>query len=134
MVEGEGGRLTVELIGESEYNRGRNDVLFCLFKPWVNLALVQPTTLDLPYRNWSVGPVVHDDGPADGVGTSVDDGVDAEFRRWAEGVVKFCLTTPRSVVVVQIHGLNCVLTKPNLPQLFGCVPSEILGGGEGFGI
>ena len=30
-----------------------------------------------------------------------------------------------------ICGPNCVLTQLNLPQLFGRVPSKILGGGEG---
>ena len=107
VVEGEGGRLAVEPIGDSEYDRGRNAVSFRLFDPWVNLALVLPATLDLPYRNWSVGPVVYADGPAGG--SAVDDG--------AEDVVEVCLTTPRFDVVVQIRGPSCVLTKPDLPQL-----------------
>ena len=80
-MEGEGGRLAVESIRKSEYNQGRNNVLFCLFELWVNLALVQPEMLYLPYWNWSVGTLVSANGSADGVGILVDDGADAESCR-----------------------------------------------------
>ena len=75
MLEREGRRLTIEPIGDSEYDQWRNNVSFCLFEPWANLELIQPTTLDLPYRNWPVGTVVHADEPVDEVGISVDDGL-----------------------------------------------------------
>ena len=68
----EGGQLTMEPIGDLEYDRESNDVSTFLLGPRVNLTLVNPTTLDLPYQNWLVGPVVHANGPVGGVGIFVD--------------------------------------------------------------
>ena len=65
VVEGEGVQLAVELIGDLEYERRRIAVSICLFDPWVNLGMVQLATLDLPERNWLVGPVVYANGPTD---------------------------------------------------------------------
>lgn len=84
-----------------------------LLVPCSTIALIQPKTVDFPYKKWCIRPIPDSSCICQNISCM------------SENIVEYLLHTPRFEILFIVRGATCKLLSPKIPQLEHIIDKEL---------
>ena len=81
--------------------------------PCSTIALIQPKTVDFPYKKWCIRPIPDSSCICQNISCM------------SENIVEYLLHTPRFEILFIVRGATCKLLSPKIPQLEHIIDKEL---------